>query len=84
MRNEKSIRFKYNIFNYKCDLSMRISPIWRLTSVRTVDPHWGDWLNSSAVFNPKHHHVNAALKQASLQTTSRQHHHATPNHNYCT
>jgi hypothetical protein len=33
-------------------------------------------------FNPNHNHVNAASKQASLQTTSRPHHHATPKQNY--
>jgi hypothetical protein len=50
-----------------------------LTSVRTVDPHSGDWLlNSSAGFNSNHNHVNAAAKQASRQTTSRPHQHATP------
>ncbi len=52
-------------------------PIGRLTSVRTVDLHWGEWLNSSADFNPNHNHVNAAPTQASLQTTLRPHHHAT-------
>jgi hypothetical protein len=46
-----------------------------LTSVRTVDPHWGERLNSSADFNPNH---NASPKQASLQTNSRPHYHATP------
>ncbi len=56
-------------------------PIGRLTSVRTVDLHWGEWLNSSADFNPNHNHVNAAPTQASLQTTSRPHHHATPKQN---
>ncbi len=41
-------------------------PIERLSSVRTVDPHWGEWHNSSADFNPNHNHVNAAPnKQAS-------------------
>jgi hypothetical protein len=39
--------------------------------------------NSSADFNPNHNHVNAASKQASLQITSCQHHHATPKQNYC-
>ncbi len=58
-------------------------PIGRLTSVRTVDLHWGEWLNSSADFNPNHNDVNAAPSQASLQTTSRPHHHATPKQNYC-
>ncbi len=58
-------------------------PIGRLTSDRTVDLHWGEWLNSSADFNPNHNHVNAAPTQASLQTTSRPHHHATPKQNYC-
>ncbi len=32
---------------------------------------------------PDHNHVNAAPKQASLQTTSRPHHRATPKQNYC-
>ncbi len=45
--------------------------IERLTSVRTVDPHWGEWLNSSADFNRNHNHINAAPKQASLRTTLR-------------
>ncbi len=50
-------------------------PIGRLTRVRTVDLHLGEsWINSSAGFNPNHNHVNAAPQQASLQTTSRQHH----------
>ncbi len=53
-------------------------PIGRLTSVRTVDPHWGEWLNSSVDFNPNHNHVNAAAKQVSLQITSRPNHHAAP------
>jgi hypothetical protein len=47
-----------------------------LTSVPTVDPHWGEWQNSSADFNPNNNHVNAAPKQARLQTTSRPQHHA--------
>ncbi len=58
-------------------------PIGRLTSVRTVNLHWGEWLNSSAYFNPNNNHVNSAPTQASLQTTSRPHHHATPMQNYC-
>jgi hypothetical protein len=41
-------------------------PIERLTGVRTVDPHWGEWLNSSTDFNPKHYHVIAAPQQASF------------------
>jgi hypothetical protein len=57
-------------------------PIGRVTSVRNVDLHWGKWLNSSADFNPNLNHVNAAPKQASLQTTSRPHHHATPKQHY--
>ncbi len=44
-------------------------PIGRLTSVRTVDLRRKEWLNSSAVFNPNHNRVNAAPKQASLQST---------------
>jgi hypothetical protein len=55
---------------------MQISP-WRLTSVLTANPYWGERLNSSAEFNPNYKHVNTARKQASLQTTSRPHHHAT-------
>jgi hypothetical protein len=43
-------------------------PNGRLTSVRTIDPHWEKGLNSSADFNPNHNHVNVAQKQASLQT----------------
>ncbi len=35
------------LFGSKCDL-----PIGRLISVRTVDPHWGEWQNYSAGFNP--------------------------------
>ncbi len=57
--------------------------IGRKTSVRTVDLHWGEWFNPSTDFNPIHNHVNAAPNQASLQTTSRPHHHATPKLNYC-
>jgi hypothetical protein len=58
-------------------------PIGRLTSVRTVDLHWGEWLNSSADFNPNHNLVNAAPTQASLwplhvQTTMQ-----LPCKNYC-
>ncbi len=33
-----------------------------MTSVRTVDLQWGEWLYSSADFNPNHNHVNAAPK----------------------
>ncbi len=58
-------------------------PIGRLTSVRTVDLHWGgEWLNSSADFNPNQNHVNAAPihKPASRQLP---HHKATPKQNYC-
>jgi hypothetical protein len=54
-----------------------------LISVRTVDPQWGEWLKSSADFNPNHYHVNAASKQTSLPTTSRPHHHATSKQKYC-
>jgi hypothetical protein len=43
----------------------------------------GECHNSSVDINPNHNHVNAAPKQASLQTTSRPHHHATPKQNYC-
>ncbi len=44
---------------------MQISPLG-LSSVRTVDPHWGEWHNSSADFNPNNNYVNAAPnKQAS-------------------
>ncbi len=57
--------------------------IGRLTSVRTVDLHWEEWLNFSADFNPNHKHVKAASKQASLQTTSRPNHHEIPKQNYC-
>jgi hypothetical protein len=46
---------------------MQISPLG--CSVRTVDPHWGKWHNSSANFNPNHN-VNSASKQASIQTTN--------------
>ncbi len=44
------------------------SPNWavRLSGVRTVDPHWGEWHNSSADCIPNHNYVNAAPdKQAS-------------------
>ncbi len=58
-------------------------PVGRLSSVRTVDLHWGEWLNSSADYNPNHNHVNAAPTKACLQATSRQHHHASPKQNYC-
>jgi hypothetical protein len=54
------------------------SPHWTVDNVRTADTHWGEWHKSSADFNPNHNHDNAAPKQASLQTTSRPHHHATP------
>ncbi len=41
-------------------------PIGWLSSVRTDDPHWGEWHNYSADFNPIHNYVNAAPdKQAS-------------------
>ncbi len=39
---------------------------------------WGEWHNSPADFNPNHDNVYAAPKQASLKTTSRPRHHATP------
>ncbi len=55
----------------------------RLTSVRTLDPLWGDWHNSSAEFSANHNHVNAAPKQASIQTILRPHHNTTPKQNYC-
>jgi hypothetical protein len=42
------------------------SPHSTLIGVRTVDPHWGEWQNSSADFNPYNNHVNAAPKQASF------------------
>ncbi len=58
-------------------------PFRPLVCVRTVDPHWGEWQNSFADFNPNNNHVNAAPKQASFQTTSRLHHHVTPKQNYC-
>ncbi len=59
------------------------SPHWTVDkNVRNVDIHWEEWLNSSADFNPNHKHVKAASKEASLQTTSRPHHHATPKQNY--
>jgi hypothetical protein len=56
-------------------------------------PIGGEWHNSSADFNPNHNHVNADFnpnhnhvnadpKQASLQNTSRPHHHATAKQNY--
>jgi hypothetical protein len=54
-----------------------------LVSVRTVDPQWGEWHNSSADFNPNNNHVNAAPKQASFQATSLLHQRATPKQNYC-
>ncbi len=39
---------------------------WLVSAVlRTVDPRWGEWLNSSADFNPNHNHVNAAPKLTS-------------------
>ncbi len=50
--------------------------------LRTVNPHWVKWLDSSTDFNPNHNHVNAAPKQVSLQTTSRPQHHPTPKQNY--
>ncbi len=63
---------------------MQNLPIRRLTSARAVDTHCGEWLNSSADFNPNRNYVNAAApKQASFQTTSRPHHHATLMQNYC-
>ncbi len=48
---------------------MQISPLggWLLFA-RTVDPHWGEWLNSSADFNPNHNHVNAAPNQTRAST----------------
>ncbi len=49
-------------------------PIGRLTSARTVDLHRGEGHISFVDFNPNHNHVNAAPKQASLQTSSRPHH----------
>ncbi len=57
---------------------MQISPFGRLTSVRIDDPYWGEGYNFLVDFNPNHNHVNAAPKQASLQTMSRPHHHAIP------
>jgi hypothetical protein len=56
---------------------MQFSPLGGLTSIRTVNPIWGEWFNSSADYNPNHNQVNAAPKQSSLQITSRPHHHAT-------
>ncbi len=53
-----------------CSISYK-SPHW--PPALYVDPHWGEWHNSSADVNPNHNHVNAALKQANLQTTSRPH-----------
>jgi hypothetical protein len=62
---------------------MQISPLdgWLVSALST--PIGEKWLNSSADFNPNHNHVNAAPKQASFQTTSRPHHHATYKQNYC-
>jgi hypothetical protein len=56
---------------------MQISPLYGwLVSALSI-PIGGEWLKSSADFNPNHNHVNVAPKQTSLQTTSRPHHHAT-------
>jgi hypothetical protein len=43
----------------------------------------GEWHNSSADFNLNYNHFNAVPKEASLQTTSSPHHHATPKQTYC-
>ncbi len=57
-------------------------PIGQLTRVRTVDPHWGKWLKSSTgtVLTLTLTTIMSMqlLKHSSLQTTSRPHHHATP------
>ncbi len=63
------------------------SPHWavnyRVSALRTVDPHWGEWHNFSADFNPNHNHINAAPnKQVSrpphVYTTMQP-----PKQNYC-
>jgi hypothetical protein len=46
--------------NVICPCKSPHRAIGRLSSVRTVDPHWGEWHNSSADFNPIHNYVNAA------------------------
>ncbi len=52
-------------------------PTGRLTSVRTVDPFpIGENGSIPLLALTLTAHVNAATKQASLQTTSRPHHHA--------
>ncbi len=68
------------LFGSKFDLSMQILPVsgWQVPHCRYP---LGEWHSSAADINPNHNHVNAAPKQASLQTTSRPLHHATPQAN---
>ncbi len=61
------------LFWSKCDLAMQMSPLIAWLVVRIVDPHWEEWHNSFADFNPNHNHVNAAPKQASLKTSRPNH-----------
>ncbi len=70
----------------KCDFVHENFPPGRLT---IVSAHCRSSLGRMAqflcrLFNPNPFHVNAALKQTSLQTTSRKHHHTPPKQNYCT
>ncbi len=60
----------YNLRKYMWFVHANL-PIGQLTIVRIFDPHWVEWHNSYML-------VNAAPKQASLQTISRSHRHATP------
>jgi hypothetical protein len=56
---------------------MRIFPLgcWPVSALSIPI---GEYHNSHAEFNLNHNHVNAATKQASIQTTLRQHRHAAP------
>jgi hypothetical protein len=62
---------------------MQISPLdgCLVSALSMPIAQWGEWLNSSADFNPNHNRNNADPKQTSVQTTSRPHHHATPKQN---
>jgi hypothetical protein len=68
------------LFGSKCDLSMQLSPL-DCSLVSALSITIGEWHNSLADFNPNHNHGNADPKQASLQTTVRPQHHATPKQN---
>jgi hypothetical protein len=54
------------------------SPHWAMDQCPHCRSPWGEWLKSSADFNPNHNHVNADPKRTSLHTTSRPLHHAAP------